>query len=146
MKFQLESIRSRTNVYEADIKSASLDLSGAAVFLQQSPVRTEIFCLLLQEFEKSCPLPPRRLLTHTRVVASGEASGARPTPLSKYVSSISCLAPGFCVHPILYLKNVAHPVVLAALLRNPGNGLDPHHPPSRTFLSQTRTCQKIHIG
>ena len=77
MKFHLENIHSRTNVYEADI---SLDLSGAAVFLQQSPVRVEIFRLLLQEFEKSCPLPPRTLLTHTRVVASGEASGARTAP------------------------------------------------------------------
>ena len=80
MKFQVESIHSRTNVYKADIKSASLDLSGAAVFLQQSPVQVEIFCPLLQEFEKSCPLPPLILLTHTRVVASGEASGARPAP------------------------------------------------------------------
>jgi len=32
LKFQLESIHSRTNVYEADINSASLDLSSAAVF------------------------------------------------------------------------------------------------------------------
>ena len=133
MKFQLESIHSRTNVYEADINSASLDLSSAAVFLQQIPVRIYIFCPLLQEFENSCPLPPRRLLTHTRVVSSGEAAPPPPHHPLKYVSSISCLAPSFCVHPILYLKNVAHLVVLAALLRNPGNCLDPHPRPSRTF-------------
>jgi len=44
-----------------------------------------------------------------------EASGFRPP--------ISCLAPVCCIHPILYLKNVAPPCGFwFPLLRNPGDG------------------------
>jgi len=36
---------------------------------------------------------------------------------------ISCLTPGCCIHPVLYLKNVAPLWFLSPLLRNPGDGL-----------------------
>jgi len=45
-----------------------------------------------------------------------------PEPHLKYVPLISCLAPGCCIHPILYLKNVPSLWFLAPLQRNPGDG------------------------
>ena len=47
--------------------------------------------------------------------------GARP-PYLKYVPPHFMVGPpGCCIHPILYLENVAPPYFLAPLLRNPGD-------------------------
>ena len=79
MEFHLESIHSRTNVYEADIFQhhwPALNFSSAAVFLQQVVPGLKFFVCFLPAFakfkpaalelEKSYPLSPRTLLTRTR--------------------------------------------------------------------------------
>jgi len=53
-------------------------------------------------------------MSYARALPVG-GSGARH-PNIKYVTPISCLVPGCCIHAILYFKNVP------PLLRNPSDG------------------------
>ena len=57
---------------------------------------------------------------------------------------ISCLTPGCCIHPILYLENVPTLWFLAPLLRNPGDGLVLMSDKVRNSQNQTFRFASVH--
>ena len=128
--------RQRQAMITLKIHNSGLDRFGMSHFLTHATVISVSTHTLgstgLDQLADHCVKLQRR------AVANGGAV-VPATPFEIY-APVSRLAPGCCIHPILYLKNVPRLWFLAPLRRNPGDGPDLTAPMSNATAERSFSC------